>query len=603
MKRILSLAIVVQLGWALPAAANVGPEHVEGDTDAGSLPGNSQKTTGNGVFSTIRGTLESASGVSGGELDLEDMYLIRIDDPENFLATTVPTLGGSADFDSRLFLFHADFGPDGLGILGNNDTFIPGLGKGEFSFGSTLTNQATDETGAEVTQAGLYYLAITLTPRVPISEGGQIFRFDFDTEISGPDGDGGESVVIAWDEDLPPTGACCTGGVKGGFACTVLTESACAELEGAYQGDGTDCDPDPCVAVQGACCFGEFCAVQTEADCLDEGGEYLGDGTDCAYAPCELGACCLEGGFLCEDLTEDDCLESGGQYQGDSSDCGQEPCLGLTGPTTGEYVIFLNGVSFAEPPTIPATLKIKQGACPAPVNPHSNGVVPMLLVGDTDFSVHSLIQETLELRRCDGGGGVATPMPDRFRIKDMNHPREGELACGECGCDEGGGQNPDGIPDLQLKFRTSEMLVALDLSIGAGTVTLELTGELTDGSIVVGRGCVAVVPPGSDVNNLVVQSNVSDTFVEVWPIDLNVDSDGFADFARSYVSSTVVDLRAPLFSEGRRFVRWNVAGVPQEFGVRTLSVRVTGDTHLEAVYRRPSRVGVRPVLEPNPVVD
>ena len=183
-------------------------------------------------------------------------------------------------------------------------------------------------------------------------------------------------------------------------------------------------------------------------------------------------------------------------------------------------MIVLNGVSFAEPPSILATLKIEQGACPARVNPHSNGVVPMLLVGDTDFSVRSVIQEPFELRRCDGEGG-----------------------------------------------------------------------------------CVAVVPPGSDVNNLVVQSNVSNTFVEVWPIDLNVDSDGFADFARSYVSSTVVDLRAPLFSEGRRFVRWNVSGVPQEFGVGTLSVRVTADTHLEAVYRRPSRVGGRSVLEPNPVVD
>lgn len=600
MKRILSLAIVVQLGWALPAAANVGPENNEGNTDAGSLPGDSQKTTGNGTISTIRGTLEGAAGVSGDVLDLEDMYLIRIDDPANFLATTVPALGGSADFDSRLFLFHADFGPEGLGILGNNDTFIPGLGKGEFSFGSTLTNQATDETGAEVTQAGLYYLAITVNPRGPISEGGQIFRFDFSSEISGPDGDGGDSVVIAWDEDLPPTGACCASDI---LECTIETQADCEKAFGTYQGDGTTCDPDPCAPVQGACCFGEFCSMQTEGSCLIEQGEYLGDGTDCSDAPCELGACCLEGGFLCEDLTEDDCIEGGGDYQGDSSDCGQEPCLGLTGPTTGEYVIYLNGVSFAVPPTILATLKIKQGACPAPVNPHSNGAVPMLLVGDTDFSVDSVIQETLELRRCDGEGGVATPMPDRFRIKDMNHPREGELACGECGCDEGGGQNPDGIPDLQLKFRTSEMLADLDLGIGGGTVTLELTGELTDGSIVVGRGCVVVVPPGSAVNNLVVQSNVSDTFVEVWPIDLNVDSDGFADFARSYVSSTVVDLRAPLFSEGRRFVRWNVSGVPQGFGVRTLSVRVTGDTHLEAVYRRSSRVGVRPVLEPSPVVD
>ena len=599
MKRILTLSIVLQLVLAFPATADVGPEHVEGD-DAGSFPGDSDKTTGNGNISTIRGTLQSASGVSGDTTDLEDMYLIRIHDPVNFLATTVPALGGSAAFDSRLFLFHADFGPDGEGILGNNDTSTFGLGDGGTLPGSTLTNQATDNTGAEVIQAGLYYLAITFHPRGPISDDGQIFRFESSSEISGPDGDGGESVVIAWEDDLPPTGACCLDGDD----CMELPQTECeTEYEGSYQGDGTTCDPDPCVAVQGACCFGESCSIQTEDECLAEEGEYLGDGSDCSDAPCELGACCFKGGFSCEDLTEDDCIEGGGNYQGDTTDCGQEPCLGLTGPTTEEYIIFLNGVSFAQPPAVLATMKVKQGACPAPVNPHSNGAVPMLLVGDANFNVQSVIQETLELRRCDGEGGVATPMPDRFRIKDMNHPREGDLACGECGCDEGGGQNPDGILDLQLKFKTSDMLADLDLAIGGGTVTLELTGELTDGSIVIGRGCVAVVPPGSGMNNLVVQSNVSDTFVEVWPIDLNVDSDGFAEFARSYVSGTVIDLRAPLVSEGRRFVRWNVSGVPQEFGVRTLSVRVTEDIHLEAVYRSPSRVGVRSVGQPSPVVD
>ena len=296
MKRILSFAIVVQLVSALPvvAAARVGPENNEGNTDAGSLPGDAHRTTGNGALSTIRRTLESASGVSGAVLDLEDMYLIRIDDPANFQATTVPVLGGSADFDSRLFLFHADFGPEGQGILGNNDTFIPGLGKGEFSSGSTLTNQATDETGAEVTQAGLYYLAITVNPRGPISEGGQIFRFDFISEISGPDGDGGGSVVIAWEEDLPPTGACCASKT---LECTIETQADCEKAFGTYQGDGTTCDPDPCAPVQGACCFGESCAVMTAGDCNGQEGEYLGNGTNCADAPCELGACCFKGSF------------------------------------------------------------------------------------------------------------------------------------------------------------------------------------------------------------------------------------------------------------------------------------------------------------------
>ena len=35
-------------------------------------------------------------------------------------------------------------------------------------------------------------------------------------------------------------------------------------------------------------------------------------------------------------------------------------------------------------PFILGSLIIKQGACPAPVNPNSNGVVPMALMGDDD---------------------------------------------------------------------------------------------------------------------------------------------------------------------------------------------------------------------------
>ncbi|MFB3128548.1 MAG: hypothetical protein ACE1Y7_02465, partial [Lysobacteraceae bacterium] len=36
------------------------------------------------------------------------------------------------------------------------------------------------------------------------------------------------------------------------------------------------------------------------------------------------------------------------------------------------------------------TLVIKQGACPAPVNPNGNGVVPMVLVGDVDFAADTV---------------------------------------------------------------------------------------------------------------------------------------------------------------------------------------------------------------------
>lgn len=39
-----------------------------------------------------------------------------------------------------------------------------------------------------------------------------------------------------------PVGACCVGEV-----CSIKTEADCATAGGIYQGDGTDCDPNPCV--------------------------------------------------------------------------------------------------------------------------------------------------------------------------------------------------------------------------------------------------------------------------------------------------------------------------------------------------------------------
>ncbi len=44
----------------------------------------------------------------------------------------------------------------------------------------------------------------------------------------------------------------------------------------------------------GACCIGAVCSMQAEADCLAAGGAYEGDGTDCDPNPCQAGnASCL----------------------------------------------------------------------------------------------------------------------------------------------------------------------------------------------------------------------------------------------------------------------------------------------------------------------
>jgi len=181
---------------ALAGSAMAGPEWVEGQ-DAGSLPGSAQTTSGTGTLTKIAGTLQGNNPLAGPG-DFEDMYVIQITDPLLFSATTTLPGGGSADFDSQLWLFKLD----GLGLLGNDDTFIvggPGFGKGTIVSGSTLGPMATDGTGQTIPGPGLYLLAISGSFDIPKSQGGPIFSFANQTEISGPDGQGGTQPVTEWE--------------------------------------------------------------------------------------------------------------------------------------------------------------------------------------------------------------------------------------------------------------------------------------------------------------------------------------------------------------------------------------------------------------------
>jgi hypothetical protein len=78
-------------------------------------------------------------------------------------------------------------------------------------------------------------------------------------------------------------GACC-------FAdgsCAVISRDACGADGGEFLGDGTSCDPNPCIQpATGACCVGEVCSVRTEEECVGAQGQYQGDDTGCDPNPC-----------------------------------------------------------------------------------------------------------------------------------------------------------------------------------------------------------------------------------------------------------------------------------------------------------------------------
>lgn len=167
----------------LPTVALAGPDWVEVG-DAGSQIGTVQRVVGVGSqVRTISGSFSSGVGFP----DFEDMYLIRITDPAEFRFSVE-----TADLDVSLFLFNVTLANEAFGLLGNLDQH------GETSY-PTITSMATDDSGAQVNNAGIYALAISAGGRRPVSGRGEIFAFQTPYEISGADGRGGLLSHIGWE--------------------------------------------------------------------------------------------------------------------------------------------------------------------------------------------------------------------------------------------------------------------------------------------------------------------------------------------------------------------------------------------------------------------
>ena len=133
---------------------------------------------------------------------------------------------------------------------------------------------------------------------------------------------------------------------------------------------------------------------------------------------------------------------------------------------------------------------IKPGSCPNSFNRSSNGVLPVALVGTKDFDVNEVDLNTVRLSRADGVGGEVAPHEGppgpHSTIEDVSAPFDGKEACD---CDESG---PDGIDDLSMKFRTTDLVDALELDdLNAGDlVPLVLSGNLLDGTGFAASDCI-----------------------------------------------------------------------------------------------------------------
>ncbi len=138
-----------------------------------------------------------------------------------------------------------------------------------------------------------------------------------------------------------------------------------------------------------------------------------------------------------------------------------------------------------------ASLDIRPSICPNLINRDTRAVLPVALVGDVDFVVSHVVPASLELSRADGVGGSARPqfrrgkrtvrpsagLPARLalRLVDIAAPRVSGM-CSTLGA--------DGIRDLRILFRQSDVVTQLEL--GAlplnATVELCLSGQSDDGT-------------------------------------------------------------------------------------------------------------------------
>jgi hypothetical protein len=165
----LALLAAVLASATASSALAFGPSW-EGDLidDAKGGANTAQPVSTGGPITSITGTLGTYPLVGGGP-DVIDMYLIRLENPGILKMSTVggPS-GGSAGFDSQLFLFRAEGIPGSMkafGLLANNDA-------NEDVSGSFVGPAANDGSGFIVNAPGLYFIAITAFGTNPFTTGG-----------------------------------------------------------------------------------------------------------------------------------------------------------------------------------------------------------------------------------------------------------------------------------------------------------------------------------------------------------------------------------------------------------------------------------------------
>ena len=157
-------------------------------SNPGALPGTAQDLTGlfpSEITGSIPDTTDPLLGVN--------MFAIDILDYRSFSAITIGSPFGITD--TNLFLFDST----GRGVYANDDID----GGNTLSCLPSLVNNPCSSSlppGVGPTSDGIYYLAISRSANMPLSDMGEIFTIFTSTDVVGPDPTmGGADPVINWD--------------------------------------------------------------------------------------------------------------------------------------------------------------------------------------------------------------------------------------------------------------------------------------------------------------------------------------------------------------------------------------------------------------------
>ncbi|MBI4277378.1 MAG: hypothetical protein HY660_02880 [Armatimonadetes bacterium] len=133
-----------------------------------------------------------------------------------------------------------------------------------------------------------------------------------------------------------------------------------------------------------------------------------------------------------------------------------------------------------------AAVDIKPQSCPNPINTRSRGVLPVAILGASDFVVTGVVLTSVRLE------GVA---PERVALEDVAAPYR--LLTGKTGQTDCATAGPDGFLDLSLKFDQSAVIRAAEARLGplrdGQVVTLRVTGTMADGGSLVGEDVVVIL--------------------------------------------------------------------------------------------------------------